>query len=166
MKLHFKNITLFSFLAIALTACINEKIVTAPSNLPIVNNDKVMMPITMDSKIARPVSKVNYAKFSTYHWESGQHIQPAAGGVLVEKDGCLLIDSSGELQVPLLPHEVTSWDETTKTLTFFNKKIKIGERIFGAGRMFVEPNKPTVQFIQKVDPKCLTGRKYMVFWGV
>lgn len=154
-----KNFTAIAFTSLALLGCTNKKTVTTqPIIEPIVNNAPSAKPVT-------ETPNITYGKFSTYHWENGQHIQPATGGVLVEENGCLLVKSSEELYVPLLPHEKTTWNEATKTLTYFDKIIKVGQEIFGAGRMNVEPSKPTVKFIQQAKPECLAGRKFMVFWG-
>lgn len=160
MNNFYKTFLLCALLPMVLASCTTKKLIPSQPISPVNTIEKPTLLSSSNSPM--PFSNENYAKFSTYHWENREHIDIGAGGTLVEKDGCLLIQTGDTLLVPLLPHEKTAWNESTKTLTYFGREIKLGEKIFGGGSYHVEPSKPAVQYILKAKPECLAGRKLMV----
>lgn len=74
-----------------------------------------------------------YAPFFTYPYANGMEIQPATGGILVMKDGCLLIQNDDRLNVPVFPHGITTWNEETQTLTANGVDIPLNTELFTNG---------------------------------
>ena len=100
-------------LSIAVIGCTNNsdtQNITSPEPKISINN------IPSDVSINDSENK-SYAKFFTYPYEHGAEIEPAMGGTLVMKDGCLLIQNGDRLNVPVFPHSITTWNEETQTLT-------------------------------------------------
>ncbi len=108
----------------------------------------------------------SYAQFFTYPYKSGMEIQPATGGILVMKDGCLLLQSGDKLDVPIFPHGITTWNEEAQVLTANGIEIPINTKLFTNGPLNAGNYDPTYDygFKQQADPKCLEGR-YIQFLG-
>ena len=107
-----------------------------------------------------------YAKFFTYPYEHGAEIEPAMGGTLVMKDGCLLIQNGDRLNVPVFPHGITTWNEETQTLTANGVDIPLNTELFTNGTLDGGKYDPNYDydFEQQADPKCLENR-YIQFLG-
>ncbi len=107
-----------------------------------------------------------YAPFFTYPYANGMEIQPATGGILVMKDGCLLIQNDDRLNVPVFPHGITTWNEETQTLTANGVDIPLNTELFTNGPLSGGKYDPSYDynFEQQANPKCLENR-YIVFLG-
>lgn len=107
-----------------------------------------------------------YAPFFTYPYANGMEIQPATGGILVMKDGCLLIQNDNRLSVPVFPHGITTWNDETQTLTANGVDIPLNTELFTNGPLSGGKYDPSYDynFEQQANPKCLENR-YIVFLG-
>ncbi len=154
-------IGLTSLLTINIIACSNAISTDAKVNETTVVNLK------QTNQANYKLAEEKYAKyFSVFVDFTRPHIQPATGGILIEEDGCLLVQSGSEKYVPIFPDNATTWNEETKTLTSMGKEIKLGDSfIFAGGSSDNVKRYGGLNFIKKADPKCTKNRHYMKFWG-
>lgn len=163
MKINFSTLSTSIFtLSIAVTGCTNNsdtQNVTIPE--PKVSIDNMANDVSVNA------SETNKnAKFFTYPYQHGAEIEPAMGGTLVIKEGCLLIQSGDRLNVPVFPHGITTWNEDTKTLTANGVDIPLNTELFTNGPLDGGKYDPNYDydFEQQADPKCLENR-YIQFLG-
>ena len=149
-------------LSIAMTACTNNsdtQNVTLPA--PKVSIDNMASDSSINDFKNKP-----YAQFFTYPYKHGAEIEPAMGGILVMKDGCLLIQNDDRLNVPVFPHGITTWNEETQTLIANGVDIPLNTELFTNGPLNGGKYDPNYDynFEQQANPKCLENR-YIVFLG-
>ena len=163
MKINFFTLsTSILALSIAVTGCTNNsdtQNVTLPK--PKVSIDNRASDVSINASENKP-----YAKFFTYPYEHSAEIEPAMGGTLVMKDGCLLIHNGDRLNVPVFPHGITTWNEETQTLTANGVDIPLNTELFTNGSLDGGKYDPNYDydFEQQADPKCLENR-YIQFLG-
>lgn len=150
-------------LSIGISGCIknNDSYAVADAK---VQNIKIPNPKVSIDNIE--YDQKSYAQFFTYPYRHGAEIEPAMGGTLVMKDGCLLIQSSDRLNVPVFPHGITTWNENTQILTANGVDIPLNTELFTNGPLEGGKFDPTYDygFEQQADTKCLEGR-YIQFLG-
>ena len=88
-------------------------------------------------------------------------------GVLIEKDGCLLIQSLAKsiLTTPILPYGVSRWDKIHNTLYIGNKSFPIGQKIFVNGVSLYgeqELSDARKMFKSEASPSCLKDKWVIV----
>ncbi|WP_352336448.1 hypothetical protein [Psychrobacter sp. 16-MNA-CIBAN-0192] len=112
------------------------------------------------------INNEKYAKFFTYPYQHGAEIEPAMGGILVIKDECMLIQNGDRFNVPVFPHGITTWNESTQILTANGVDIPLNTELFTNGPLDGGKYDPEYDydFEQQADPKCLEDR-YIQFLG-
>lgn len=150
-------------LSIGISGCITDTDSYSVADVK-VQNIKVPNPKVSVNNIE--YDKKSYSPFFTYPYQHGAEIQPATGGTLVIKEGCLLLQSGDKLDVPIFPHGITVWNEETQILTANGVDIPINTDLFTNGPIGGGQYNPNYDygFEQQGDLKCLKDR-YIQFLG-
>ena len=163
MKINFSTLsTSILTLSIVVTGCTNN---SDTQNVTI-SEPKVSIDNMAYDNNTNVSKNEQYAKFFTYPYQHGAEIEPAMGGTLMMKDGCLLIQSGDRLNVPVFPHGITTWNDDTQTLTANGIDIPLNTELFTNGPLDGGKYDPNYDynFEQQADPKCLENR-YIQFLG-
>ena len=159
----FKLLLTLTTMSLVLIGCSNNTNLSPAADA---NNQNISIPNPKVSVDNIEYDQKSYAQFFTYPYINGMEIQPATGGTLVMKDGCLLLQRGDTLDVPIFPHGITTWNEEAQVLIANGIEIPINTKLFTNGPLNAGNYDPSYDygFEQQADPKCLEGR-YIQFLG-
>ena len=149
----------FSLIATGCTSNNNDPESSQVINSQVKNTTASKQEVSIDKSNDDPRPE-KYATFFSYPYQHGMEIQPGMGGTLVMREGCLLLQSDGRLNVPVFPHGITTWNEDTQVLSANGVNIPLNSELFTNGPLDGGAYDPSYDygFEQQADPKCLENR--------